>query len=221
MNLVCWKWGAKYTSEHVNTMARMAREHYRGDLRVLCVTNQPQGIADDVEIVKDREDYAYLPGGYGGHGPSCYRRLWAFAPDAAEVFGERFVSIDLDAVIVGDVTPIWDRDEDFVGWRDPYREQYCGSMFTLKAGSCTRVWTSFNPATSPREAHAAGFLGSDQAWISRCLWPGYAWTELSGVYSHSACREKLPAAARIVFFHGKDKPWDAKAPAWVRDHIGA
>jgi hypothetical protein len=64
------------------------------------------------------DDYAQRPEPARRKNPSCYRRLRAFAPDIAATFGQRFVSIDLDCVITGDLRPLWNRSEDFVIWGD-------------------------------------------------------------------------------------------------------
>jgi hypothetical protein len=217
-----------FTGAHVNALQRMVARHYAKPHRFICVTNDATGIDSSVEIVPDRADFADVPNPHGGRMPSCYRRLRAFAPDAAENFGDRFVSLDLDVVATGDLVPLWDRLEDFVGWHDPYYPQFCGSMFLLRAGSRPEVWTNFDPIVSPLEAKARGFMGSDQAWISRCLWRPDApqWRAEDGVLSYRIDVERrggrLTAGARIVFFHGKHDPWNADPQRlpWVREHWG-
>lgn len=158
--------------------------------------------------------------------PSCYRRLRAFAPDIGTSFGERFVSVDLDTVIVRDVTPLWHRPEPFVIWgeTDP-RSWYNGSMFLLTAGARAKVWQEFNPKISPMAARKAGKFGSDQGWISFCLGKGEAtWGRQDGVYSYRVHlqpnRGQLPNDARIVFWHGRVDPWSPEAQrlGWVREH---
>ena len=74
---------------------------------------------------------------------------------------------------------------------------------------------------------AAGFHGSDQAWLSHKLGPGAPrWTIGQGVASFRIhCQKflglRLPKCARIVFFHGQHDPWDSDIQAkyeWVREH---
>jgi len=173
-------------------------------------------------------DFADLPSPHGGKNPSCDRRLRLFHPDASQWFGERFVSLDLDAVITGDLSPVWNRPDAFVMWGDTNRTtHYNGSMVLMTAGARRQVWDDFNPTTSPAEAKAAGQFGSDQAWISYRLGPGEAtWSTVDGVYSyrmHLQQRQELPPYARIVFFHGQVDPWSpaAQSKSWVRQHYGA
>lgn len=230
ISVVCWLWSAPgrtaYRAAHVNTLAAMVRRHYPSPHRFLCVSNEPGKYDAGVEIIQDREDFADVPSPHGGLNPSCYRRLRLFAPDSAATFGERIINLDLDCVITGDLRPLWDRDDDFVIWRDPgNRTPYCGSVWLLRSGSRAQVWAEFDPRSSPAAARAAGRLGSDQGWIAHCLGPHEAtWTAADGVYSYrndGLRRNFLPASARIVFFHGAVKPWDPEAQglAWVREHF--
>jgi hypothetical protein len=233
-SVICWRWTppAGYRStfgpETVNTLRRMVARHYRHPHRFICVTDDQHGIDTGVEVLPDFGDFANLPSPHGGSNPSCYRRLRLFHPDAAQWFGERFVSLDLDTVVTGDLSPLWDRDEDFMMWGDTNpTTHYNGSMVLLKAGSRPRVWTEFDPRTSPQRAKSAGCWGSDQGWISYVLGPcERKWTFTDGVVSyrnHVVTGDgSLPAGARIVFFHGHIDPWTPKAQArpkhqWLRE----
>lgn len=230
LTVICWKWQgptdyrSSFGAESVNVLRRMVRRHYARPHRFCCVTNQPEGLDAGIEVIPDRADFANVPSPHGGKNPSCYRRLRMFAPDAAETFGPRLVSLDLDCVIVRDMSPVWDRSEDFVIWGDTNpKTLYNGSMVMLTAGARPKVWTEFDPMVSPKKAQASGNFGSDQAWISYCLGKGEAkWTRADGVYSyrneimHHGGR--LPVDARIVMFHGVVDPWSPAAQRlpWVR-----
>lgn len=224
ITFVCWLWGDRYNAEHVNTLARMIRRHYPGSHRVVCVTNTGAGVSPSIDLVADREDFAAVPSPHGGNAPSCYRRLRLFEKDSGLTFGDRIVSIDLDCVITGDLSPLFEfRREEVVGWQDPiYGNQLNGSLLLLRAGSRPQVWEEFDPIASPRFARDVGYRGSDQAWLSHWLRDEPRWTRDDGVYSFRVdrCAARLPADSRIVFFHGRTKPWDAEAQrvAWVRHH---
>lgn len=220
------KYRSKFGPETVNTMRRMIARHYHQPHRFLCVTDQPDGIDPEVEIVPAWNDFADLPSPSGGRNPSCYRRLRYFSPDVAPVLGSRIVSLDLDTVILDDVTPLFDRPEDFVIWGDTNpRTFYNGGLWLMTAGARAQVWTEFDPETSPQLARRAGHFGSDQGWISYCLGPNEAkWTTRDGVYSYrNAVRSmrRPPDGARLVSFHGEYDPWDEsvqKHSPWIREH---
>src|SRR5690606_19229086 len=81
---------------------------------------------------------------------------------------------DIDCVILGDLSILIDRDEDFVGWKPSsiWGQQVvrlAGGTWLLRTGTRTSVYDEFVGPESIAEAFNAGYGGSDQAWISYCL----------------------------------------------------
>lgn len=235
ISVVCFKWKPRhgyrstYPAEVVNTLRSMVQRHYPWPHRFICVTDDARGLDEDIEAVPLWDDYAEVPNPSFKTGPSCYRRLKVFSRDIGEVLGERFVCIDLDTVIVGDLRPLFDRTEDFIAWRNPDpRWPLNGSMFMLTAGARPEVWEGFDPKTSPATSHAARCYGSDQGWMSYVLGTGEAtWGPEDGVYSYDMEIRKLgnhlPENARVVMFHGRHDPWMPvvhKVAPWVSEHYG-
>lgn len=232
LSIVTWLWSTPgfrtaFAPAHVNALARMVRRHYRLPHRLMCVTSFFSGFDDEIELVEPWHDFAGVGSPHGTAYPACYPRLRAFHPAVAATFGDRFVSLDLDWVIVDDVAPLWDRPEPFVALRDPmHSRQYNGSMVLLSAGARPEVWSDFDPARSPARARQAGCLGSDQGWVSYRAPGAPVWGREDGVFSYRAdvltAGGQLPADARMVNFHGACKPWSAAAQAlpWVRAHWG-
>jgi hypothetical protein len=233
LTFVTWLWRqpnyhTTFEAEHVNALFRMIDRHYSAPHRNLCVTNFPAGIDKTIEIVKDTEDFAGVQNPWGGHMPSCYRRLRIFRADAAKTFGDRIVSMDLDTVIVADLAPLFDRDVDFRIWGQADKRSrgwYNGSLMYVKAGTRTQVWDHFNPKMSPHTSKRANSAGSDQGWIGYILGRKEAmWSTDEGVYSyrvHIAPKGNvLPENARIVNFHGRHNPFDyhCQQIPWVREH---
>lgn len=218
-----------FTVAQVNTLASMVKRHYSDPHRFIVVTNQStSGLDKGIEVVADRMDYADLPNGSRPGYPSCYRRLRMFERDAKDVFGERFVSLDMDCVMAQDLRPLWNRSEEFVAWGATNKgNPYNMSMVLMTAGARPQVWEKFDPVWSPTHARTAGFFGSDQAWLCYVLGPGEArWGREDGVYSfandfrHQPHRP-LPQNARVVFFHGHADPWMPQVQQshpWVSQH---
>lgn len=233
LTFVCWRWRSPigyrsvFEPTTVYALREMIRTHYVGEHRFVCVTDEPERLPG-IETIPIGEFGAAIPSPYGRHNPSCYRRLQIFAPEAGRVFGDRIVSLDLDTVIVRDITSLFDRTEDFVIWGEsdyPQRQWYNGSLWMLRTGSRSRVWTDFDPETSPTKAARAGAKGSDQGWINYILGPHEAtWGRADGVYSfrkHIApVGYGLPDDARLVCFHGRWDPWDYRCQQipWIRKH---
>lgn len=141
------------------------------------------------------------------------------------MFGDRFVCIDLDVVLVSDCTPLFSRNEPFViNAYNPVNpeandQRYNGGMFMMTAGARASVWDQFDPARTPAKVQAdPKVIGSDQAWIRKHLGPNEArWTNADGVYEARQVRRVLPANSRVVLFAGKRDPSRLPYP-WIRAH---
>lgn len=228
LRFVCFKWrrietgfrlpsDIKYTALHVNTLRNMLERHVRTPHELVCVTDDPAGIDERVRLVPLWDKCRHLGG--------CYNRLWVFSREAGEVFGERFVCIDLDVVLVRDCTPLFDRPEEFVinaynpGRGSRNDQHYNGGLFMMTAGARASVWDAFDPDTTPAIVQAdPRVIGSDQAWIRYHLGKGEArWTNADGVYEARQVKKRLHHHARLVLFSGKRDP--SQYPyLWVREH---
>lgn len=228
IRVLTWYWrqpGGRtdYQPCHVNIWAAMVRRHLTLPHEIACVTDTPDGIDPSIRIIAPPpfED-VYLPSwdGLNRGLPKCLRRITMFRPDAADIFGERFVSMDLDTVIGASLDPLFDRPEDFVMYRGTNQARpYNGSMLMMTAGARPQVWNEF----TPQGAIEAGqrYLGSDQAWISHCLGPGEAtWGAEHGVHWWGSRFNGLVEDRRIMFFPGEPKPWYATAlrDPWIAEH---
>lgn len=237
ISIVVWKWKGNtmghtrpdYGPKHVNRLRAMVERNLRLPHEVVCVTDDPAGIDSRVRIVPLWSELRQ-------HG-RCFVRLKAFARDMHKVLGARFLSLDLDTVITGDITPLVERPESFVIWADPSRLlPYCGSMWMLSAGAHPEVYEKFDYAVWQTLKPRNNWHGSDQAWMAHML-PGAAtWTRADGVYSFRmdilkaragdmlGKRQRrririlggpLPSDARIVHFHGIYDP----SQRFLRDTI--
>ena len=247
IHFVCWKWRSAYretfTAEHVNTLDVMLAKHCSLAHKLICITDDSQGVGCDV-IFPLWDDFADLLNPYDtgdGAFPSCYRRLRLFDPSTQELMGirggDQVVSIDLDVVIVRDLAPLLNRhaEQEFTGWKvfggmawpQPWYLQ--GSFFRFRAGALTELWRDFDPIRSPAQTKAAGYFGSDQAWLSYKLMGRYpTWGGADGIISFltNLCeirgnRGALPPSARIVCFNGPQKPWHADVQEqwpWIAHH---
>jgi hypothetical protein len=217
---------SRFSGHHVNVLASMIARNYARPYRFVVITDDSSDIVDDgkVEAFELWHDHSMVRNPSGRGNPSCYRRLRLFAPDPGAFLGRRFVCLDLDCVITGDLVPLFDRPDDFVIWKsNTSSNPYNGSMFMLRAGMRPQIWMDFDPGLSPVQTRRAGLFGSDQAWLAYKLGPNEAtWSSKDGVYSYRADigGNALPADARIVFFHGNIDPWHAEAQRrpWVREH---
>lgn len=184
-----------------------------------------EGVAD-IRVIKPEMD-THVPG-------TCFRRLFTFHPDGANLIGERVLQLDLDCLIVGNLDGLFDREEDLIMWRNPTRLPYDNptkpgrcyfntSCVLHRCGTMPEIWNGFVPGHT---------YGKDDQWhLSEILgkeWPYFNGAD-DGIYRiarsdtpGSGVDGELPHNARVVFFTGsegkmnnpevlKKNPWIATA----------
>lgn len=211
--VVTFLWGREgsvYGPEQVHALQRMVAAHLSIDHRFVCITDDPTGIeCDTLRMWPDGEPSASV--GYA----NGVQRLRLFDPIAAEWLGTDWVLwIDLDCLIVDDVTPL-------VTWDDlrmnrAFGRLYNGSLALHRLGSFPHVWRQL-PAD--RDAYA-GDDYKDDAWIERMVPGAPTWGEEHGIYKIAKSRRSSPVPddARVLFFSGGHKPWGDGA-AWIHEDI--
>lgn len=231
ISVVTWLWEEgfrDYQAAHVNTLATMIRRQLAIPHRFVCVADRADGfdpkVVDWVPTPPAAIEVGRLRNPEGKRFPSCYRRLWMFSQEAAAL-GDRLLLIDIDLVAVSELAHLFTFKAPFVGWRPlatwGSHQRYGGGIYLLTPGARAHVWEQFNGENSILEARAAGFRGSDQAWLSYKLGADEAvWPQSVGIYSIRDMKNgalPVPADACLVQFNGPQKPWNSPLP-WVRDH---
>lgn len=225
ISIISWLWDqpggrTKFTTEHVATWADMVRRNLSMPHRIACVTNEE--LPSGVERIVPPGEFEDIKPVWGPQKPNCFRRLSMFRPDAADIFGERFVCMDLDCVIGGPLDPLFDRREDIVLFKGTSPDRpYNGSMQLIRAGCRPKVYQNFSQRGADKSG--AKFHGSDQAWLAYSL--GYrerTWSERDGVYWYGGLYKiDKKARPRVLFFPGKIKPWtlaQIRLDSFVTEH---
>ncbi len=195
----------------------MLERHVHIPHRLVCVTDDPAGIDPRVEIVPLWDKCRALGG--------CYNRLWVFSHEARDLFGDRFVCIDLGR---GAGAGLHDAVHEVRGLRDqrlqpnPRRRKRSALQRRTFHDERRSAGIGLGAVRSADNAsHCAGGpschrLGSgvDQASprarrsaLDECGW------RLRG----PAGRHDLPENARLVLFAGKRDPSRFPYP-WIREH---
>lgn len=233
LTILGWLWknpnpdGPHYTPWHANVWARSIHRNLTLPHRFILATDTPEADFDPlITPIALWDDWRGLACNWPDHRGNCYPRLKAFSEEAREIIGARFVSIDLDLVVLGNtdssappepfLDPIFDRKEDFLilkrflrSGADP--KNWCqGSMWMMTAGARARVWTEFTGRDSV--AATKGMLGTDQAWLAHKLSPDEAgWSEKDGVVCwldlNNQQKYLEPPAVKMIFFNTS---WDQK-----------
>ena len=148
--------------------------------------------------------------------------------DEARMVGDRICNIDLDVILLEDITALLTtKTAPFVGWSDERFawNKIAGGIWLLTTGAHPEVWERFDPATSPQMTWTQGHRGSDQAWLSHMLYPPLQrFTSQDGVWK----LRWLPTGqapgpdVRLVFTTGVTPPWSPQTQRehpWIRDYF--
>ncbi|MEC9346068.1 MAG: hypothetical protein VYB54_07560 [Pseudomonadota bacterium] len=200
-----------YTPAHVATLAAMLQRH--GGHRLVCVSDMDVNVPGVRVIPMPRHVSALI---------SYYPKLWAFSMQFAEQIGERFASIDLDVVVMGDLGPLLDEPGDFRIWDSARGQPYNSSFFVMDPGARWRVWEDFDQALAERVKSRYERWCGDQGWIAHVLGPDEAvFPESEGELIRYRSREHqfgVPETAKAVFTCGPYRPDTLRHLHWVEDH---
>lgn len=189
LRIVVFLWTAenyrRFHPEYVNLLLPQIDRNYKKPWELVCITDQKEGFDGAIRVVPIWDEFSNVKrhGDINSTMVNCFRRLPMFSEAMADIIAPRFVWSDIDMMILNDVTELWSRKEDFIGWNNNHPEiHYQGGMGMMNAGARKQVYHSFDPETSPKAIVDKGFRGSDQAWMSIVLGKGEAvWTRADGI----------------------------------------
>ena len=245
--LLCWwvGWSNHYSVPHVNALTRQLREYLKIPFRIVLLTDQKATGAEVDEILPLPDD----PEGLRVIGRvNCYRRLRFFDPEYTKQFGTEWVmSMDLDTLIRGDLTPLIESsmDHPYGMWivrgrwagtkhihltrelrskvKSPVRP-YNGALFMVRIGDNAQVWNDFHPVDTPARIQKLKWVGSDQCAISLLAPNAPTWGPEHGMYffgQYLAQRRVNPDTTALVLnFAGRKKPWSKPVRYEAKDIWG-
>ena len=217
--VICMKWGTLYGPDYVNVLYRAVADNLDGPFRFVCLTDDTSGIIEGVECFPI-PDHGWTADEYRFGG---WPKLSVFAGDLYGLKG-RAIFMDLDTVITGDVTPLFDVEGDVVlirEWKrfnDYYRNRGIRGMSSIFAFTIgTQAYLLEDYKADPAAAQAS--VRHEQAWITSKLptltfWPtewvaSFKRNLLAAPLVNRFIGPKSPdEQVRIVVFHGNPRPID-------------
>ena len=218
--VLCMKWGTRYGPEYVNVMYGMISRNLSGPFRLVCFTEDTNGIRPEVECLPLPELGVEVPKEAPGKWPK--QALWA-----RDLFGLQGIALflDLDSVIVDSIDPYFDfgNPDDVVtarNWVKPWLKMSQTSVFRFQIGSHSYMLE--NLQKDPQLMVKYQF---EQNYVSSAIrggvkfWPG-RWTKHFGLHCMGPWPLRYfrapvqPEGARIVTFPGSPKPPAAAKGTW-------
>lgn len=234
--ILCMKWGTKYGPEYVNRLYGMVKLHLKGDFHFVCLTDRTEGIRPEVQCLPIPT--LALPPGSPERG---WTKLTTFEAKLHGLQGTALF-LDLDVVIVDDITPFFEMPGEFLiihDWKRPWRITGNSSVYRFKLGAHADVLAEF----LRDQADIRKRLRNEQAFLSEVMhrqgkltyWPA----EWCASYKYHCIptwpanywkTPIIPKGCRIVIFHGEVNPPDAlvgrrnrrfrfvKPAGWIADY---
>lgn len=142
--VLCMKWGTLYSADYVNVLYNAVRAHLQGDFRFVCLTEDTNGIASEIETYPIPD--IGLEEGHWKAG--AWPKLSVFLGDLYGLQG-RALFIDLDTIIAGSLDDMFNMKGsliaiDFSPWRhnDGIRRTGTG-IFAFDIGRSGQVLENF------------------------------------------------------------------------------
>lgn len=231
ITIVTWLWGTKYTDRHVQVLKHHVSQK---------MMNLPEGERWRFLCISDRKriagvDCVPMPTRRPGMDREGIR-LWMFSKEARGILGEKFLNLDVDVAVLGDITDLCLDPAPFKIWRSDSNGRhgfaYNPTVLLHKENALEKVWKRYgkDPVWELKNAHYAGWTGTEQAIIARHVHHHGppVWTDEDGILSYRLLRhlngkEPLGHApeCRILSFHGKADLGSAELQAkepWLKEY---
>ena len=226
LNILCMKWGSAYGADYVNILHRASRAHMEREFRFICLTDDPIGLDDGIEVfpVPDMG----LSSARRAHGG--WPKLSVFAPKLYDIEG-RLLFLDVDIVITGGLDVFFEgasgvqliREWPQLGHRLRLRRHLGGnsSVFAFELGTQAQIYEAF--MLDPQAAFE-GFRNEQRFLVAHARGVDY-WPEglclsfksdlMRPVPLNLICGPRgLPRTARVVVFHGRPLPEEVGERYW-------
>lgn len=226
-NIICIKWGEKYSTLDVNYLYAMVKRNVKNyTLNFFCFTDNAAGLNNEIIarplpiMCCDPEDVKYA---YQKEAGLCDDKLGGLE-------GQRVLFFDLDVVITDELDcfisyPVEDEFIIIHDWNVKKRDIGQASCYSWKVGTLGYIKEYFEK--HPKEVVQKFRTGSQEylsakvieKWGELKYWPeewcrSYKFHALPAWYLRPFVESKLPEGTRLLAFHGHPKITDAIKGIW-------
>ena len=218
-NIICIKWGTKFGADYVNRLYKMVEKNLTIPHRFVCFTDNSDGIKDEIEIrpLPELNDEG-LP-------EKAWKKLGLFSDKLAGLEGEALF-LDLDVVIRDNIDCFFEQDGEFYiikDWDFPNDIIGNSSVFKFKVNKHQDIIDNFyREGKDIRKRYK-----NEQAFLSHQMYKKGLlkyWDKNWCVSFKRNClyhfpinflkTAKEPLEAKIVVFHGRPNPEQARKGFW-------
>ena len=228
-NIICLKWGNKYSSQYVNVLYNMCKKHNTYNFNFFCMTENAKELNSEIKIIP-------LPSDPNLNG--WWFKLYVFNNELN--FTGQCLFLDLDLIIHNNIDKLWDFNpgsfsiiRDFTRHMNPNWKKYNSSVFKFNPFMHYDIWHNFKFNYKNIMSKNYG----DQDYLFHILngqcqyWPdewirSYKWEMrdknelalINGRRNFTSIKNPivLPDSC-IAVFHGDPNPHEIKDP-WVKEN---
>ena len=222
--VLCIKWGTRYGPEYVNRIYAMVERNITPPFRVICLTDDSEGIRDEVVCRGLPELGCPRPTRAPGKWPKT--ALWG--KTLFDITGV-VLFIDLDVIITDNIDPFFSfgKPEDVIlarNWVKPLERLGQTSIFRFEIGRHAYMLENFQKDPEG----IADKYQFEQRYVTNCVkggikfwprkWVRHFRMDCLGPWPLRYIRApRLPKGTRVVIFPGKPDPADAVMGRWSED----
>ncbi len=212
VNIVCMKWGTRYTEQDVNILHSMVKRNLTLPHRFVCLTDDPSNITKEIECFPMPE--IQVPSEYD---MSPWRKLGMFSKKIADLSG-KCLFLDLDIVITDNIDCFFTFSDKFTiikNWSQRDHGIGNSSVYCFNIGQYSDVLEYYNDNMQ----EVLSTHEDEQTYLSKKIQNINYWPDDWCKSFKRHCRPPyiiryfkepiLPANAKIIIFHGVPKPKDA------------
>ncbi|KAA9005644.1 glycosyl transferase [Histidinibacterium aquaticum] len=247
--VACIKWGTAFGPEYVNRLYSGVRRHLPLPVRFLCMTEDAEGLHPDVEVLPLPEEPFHEEMSKAlavANRQGAMRKVSLFRPGLIPDHEGPVLGFDLDVVITGDITPLWELPDEKVAMRADWvearrgRPTGHGSVFRFTP---ERHGYLYEDIAKDPTGEVERARGSEQRYTSTKAQDrgefDYLPEDMVVSFKHDCLGlppvnwlrpARLPENARVVCFHGHPKMPEAvegysgsllryaRPVPWLREH---
>lgn len=224
-NIVCLKWGDKYSSHYVNVLYNMCKRHSKESFNFICLTDNPSNLSKEITIKP-------LPK-TNLHG--WWLKPYVFSKENNFVGDVLF--LDLDLIVYKDIEKFWTFCpyefiiiRDFTRHMAPSWQRFNSSVFRFPVKDYYWIWEDFHSKYNNLlfkyhgdQDYLYSILNSKirfwpDSWVQSYKWEMRDKNDLINVNGKrnfiDPKQPKLNPECSIAVFHGEPNPHEVKDP-WV------
>ncbi|HKJ22029.1 MAG TPA: hypothetical protein VKA13_02990 [Gammaproteobacteria bacterium] len=216
--VISMKWGTRYSVDYANRLYSMVRRNLRGDLRFLCFTDDPAGLAPEIEAHPLPPIELPEPARWQG-----WRKISLFQHPLADLSGD-VLFLDLDIVITGSLDEFFDYHPGrfciIENWTQLGKGIGNTTAYRFVPGENTDIYERLMADTD----RVLATYRASQQYVSACIpdmvfWPSqwcmsFKYHLVPSFPMNWFVAPRLPRDARLIAFTGKPDPDEAAVGHW-------